>query len=92
MNENEVALLVDLIQSTPILTSKETNATANKSKDESWTSLTRTFNARSGTVYRSKKQLQFKWDNLKKAARRRARLIRMNNLNVWYRYMILLFT
>ncbi|XP_045508769.1 uncharacterized protein LOC123704422 [Colias croceus] len=80
MTKDEVALLVDLIQSNPIITSKETNASTNKLKYECWISLTNTFNAKSGQIPRKPDQLKLKWDNLKKAARKRAANIRMNNL------------
>lgn len=87
MNKNEVYLLVDLIQSQPILTSKETNATANKLKEEAWVSLTADFNAKCGSIPRRKEQLKLKWDNLKKAARKRAQLIRRNHLKVFSKYL-----
>ncbi|XP_050355954.1 uncharacterized protein LOC126777103 isoform X2 [Nymphalis io] len=80
MTKDEVALLIDLIQSNPILTSKETNATTNKTKEDTWTTLTSTFNAKNCYIPRSKVQLKLKWDNLKKAARKRSQQIRMNNL------------
>ncbi|KAL4703574.1 hypothetical protein ACJJTC_001594 [Scirpophaga incertulas] len=78
MSKDEVALLVDLIQSNPIITTKETNAATNKLKEECWASLTNTFNSKSGQTPRLREQL--KWDNLKKTARKRAANIRMNNL------------
>ncbi|CAH2106031.1 unnamed protein product [Euphydryas editha] len=80
MTKDEVALLVDLVNSKPVLTSKETNASTNKSKEEAWVALTSKFNATSGQIPRHKEQLKLKWDNLKKAARKRAQLIRKNNL------------
>ncbi|XP_046973558.1 myb/SANT-like DNA-binding domain-containing protein 3 [Vanessa cardui] len=80
MTKDEVALLIDLIQSNPVLTSKETNATTNKTKEDTWTSLTTTFNSKNGYIARSKGQLKLKWDNLKKAARKRTQQIRINNL------------
>ncbi|XP_026490221.2 uncharacterized protein LOC113396486 [Vanessa tameamea] len=80
MTKDEVALLIDLIQSNPVLTSKETNATTNKTKEDTWTSLTTTFNTKNGYIPRSKGQLKLKWDNLKKAARKRSQQIRINNL------------
>ncbi|KAF9813311.1 hypothetical protein SFRURICE_015793 [Spodoptera frugiperda] len=36
MSKDEVSLLVDLIQSHPIIITKETNAATNKLKEESW--------------------------------------------------------
>lgn len=84
MSRDEVSLLVDLIHSNPILTTKETNATTNKLKEECWSSLTMTFNSRSGQIPRIKEQLKLKWDNLKKAARKRAANIRLNNLKVFF--------
>lgn len=82
MVKEEVSLLVDLIEGKSILTSKETNANTNKIKDDAWTSLVQEFNAKTGSVPKTKDQLKLKWDNLKKAARKRAQLIRMNNLKV----------
>ncbi|RVE43101.1 hypothetical protein evm_012242 [Chilo suppressalis] len=80
MSKDEVALLVDLIQSNPIITTKETNAATNKLKEECWASLTNTFNSKSGQTPRLREQLKLKWDNLKKTACKRAANIRMNNL------------
>ncbi|KOB73800.1 UPF0439 protein C9orf30-like protein [Operophtera brumata] len=80
MNKDEVALLVDLIQSHRIIITKETNAATNKLKEECWASLTNTFNSKSGQIPRQLSQLKLKWDNLKKAARKRVANIRMNNL------------
>ncbi|XP_050558499.1 uncharacterized protein LOC126912100 [Spodoptera frugiperda] len=80
MSKDEVSLLVDLIQSHPVVITKETNAATNKLKEESWISLTNKFNSKSGQIPRQVGQLKLKWDNLKKAARKRAANIRMNNL------------
>ncbi|KAL0830049.1 hypothetical protein ABMA28_003507 [Loxostege sticticalis] len=80
MTKDEVGYLVDLVQIYPIITSKETNAGTNKKKDIAWVSLTAAFNAKSGSIPRNKDQLKAKWDNLKKAARKRSQQMRMNNL------------
>ncbi|CAH2100852.1 unnamed protein product [Euphydryas editha] len=42
--------------------------------------LTSQFNTASGQILRHKEQLKLKWDNLKKAERKRAQLISKNNL------------
>ncbi|CAH1643159.1 unnamed protein product [Spodoptera littoralis] len=49
-------------------------------KEESWISLTNKFNSKSSQIPRQIGQLKLKWDNLKKAARKRAAAVRMNNL------------
>lgn len=82
MTKDEVHCLVELVESTPIITSKGTNATTNKLKEEAWALVTAAFNARNGSIPRQMEQLKLKWDNLKKAARKRAQSIRMNNLKV----------
>lgn len=82
MTKDEILCLVELIECNKIITSKETNATTNKLKDEAWVSLTAAFNAKNGSIPRQKDQLKSKWDNLKKAARKRAQQIRMNHLKV----------
>lgn len=82
MSKDDVACLLDIIQNRPILTSKETNASTNKHKEDTWDAVTVAFNARCGSIPRTKPQLKLKWDNLKKAARKRAQQIRMNNLKV----------
>uniref|UniRef100_A0A2H1W1U9 SFRICE_011728 n=1 Tax=Spodoptera frugiperda TaxID=7108 RepID=A0A2H1W1U9_SPOFR len=66
MSKDEVSLLVDLIQSHPVIT-KETNAATNKLKNLYLTP-------------RHVGQLKLKWDNLKRTARKRAANIRINNL------------
>lgn len=86
MTKDEVGYLVDLVQIYPIITSKETNAGTNKEKDIAWVSLTAAFNAKSESIPRNKDQLKAKWDNLKKAARKRSQQMRMNNLKVKYYY------
>ncbi|XP_026319152.1 uncharacterized protein LOC113229682 [Hyposmocoma kahamanoa] len=80
MSKDDIACLIDVIQSRPIIISKETNASTNKHKEEAWDSVTVAFNARCGSVPRTKQQLKLKWDNLKKAARKRAQQIRLNHL------------
>ncbi|CAH1636185.1 unnamed protein product [Spodoptera littoralis] len=77
MSKDMVSLLVDLIQSHPIIITKETNAATNKLKQES---LTNKFNSKSGQIPRQIGQLKLKWGNLKKATRMRAAAVRMNNL------------
>ncbi|CAG9794461.1 unnamed protein product [Diatraea saccharalis] len=80
MTQDEVIYLVELIQDKPALMTKATNATTNKLKDEAWLSVTTSFNAKCLSIPRNKEQLKLKWDNLKKAARKRSQLLRMNNL------------
>lgn len=75
-------MLLDLIESKPIITIKQTDATTNKSKEEAWSMLTAFFNSRNGAMPRSKEQLKAKWDNLKKAARKRDQDIKMNSEKV----------
>ncbi|KAF9424400.1 hypothetical protein HW555_000539 [Spodoptera exigua] len=75
MTREEVLYFVELIQNRPILTSRETNAASNKLKDEAWTSLVAAFNVKFGGYPKQKEQLKLKWDNLKKAARKRTQKI-----------------
>lgn len=82
MTRDEMLCLVELVECNQIIVSKETNATTNKLKDEAWVSLAAAFNARNGSIPRQKDQLKSKWDNMKKAARKRAQQIRMNQLKV----------
>ncbi|XP_047505909.1 uncharacterized protein LOC125050243 [Pieris napi] len=79
MSKEEVNMLLDLIESKPIITIKQTDATTNKSKEEAWSMLTAFFNTRNGGMPRSKEQLKAKWDNLKKAARKRDQDIKLNS-------------
>lgn len=76
--------MLDLIQTEPHITSKQTNATSNREKDEAWKKLTARFNAKGIYIERKMEQLRLKWDNLKKAARKRSHQIRMNNLKVYH--------
>ncbi|XP_047041246.1 uncharacterized protein LOC124645475 [Helicoverpa zea] len=80
MSHYDVSLLVDLIERNPIIRSKETNATTNRTKDDAWTSLAHEFNARSKSVTLIKEQLKLKWDDLKKRAGKRSPRIQLNNL------------
>ncbi|XP_049694339.2 uncharacterized protein LOC110374612 [Helicoverpa armigera] len=80
MSNYDVSLLVGLIERNPIIRSKETNATTNRTKDDAWTSLAHEFNARSKSVTLTKEQLQLKWDDLKKWAGKRPPRIQLNNL------------
>ncbi|CAH2266799.1 jg4403 [Pararge aegeria aegeria] len=70
MSRDEVSLLVDLVVKRPAITTKETNAATNKLKEDAWNSLAVEFNKISDQA-RSKEQIKLKWDNLKKAARKR---------------------
>ncbi|XP_026745903.1 uncharacterized protein LOC113507228 [Trichoplusia ni] len=66
MSKDEIHCLVELVEANKIIISKEANASTNRLKD--------------GTIPRQKDQLKSKWDNLKKAAPKRAQQIRMNHL------------
>ncbi|KAL4718415.1 hypothetical protein ACJJTC_016036 [Scirpophaga incertulas] len=73
-------MLVELIESHPVLFSKATNASNNQLKEATWTKLTSSFNSMIASNPRKPEQLRLKWENLKKAARKRSTKIRMNNL------------
>lgn len=81
MTKGEVDLLVDLITKNPTIFSKVTNATMNKNKTDTWENLATYFKAATG-IWRTKEQLKSKWDNLKKAARKRSQEIRLNSSKV----------
>lgn len=80
MSKDEVACLIEIIEGSPIITSKETNATTNRLKEEAWVALTAAYNAKCGSFPKQKEQLKLKWDNLKKMTRKRAQKVRMNSL------------
>ncbi|CAK1587650.1 unnamed protein product [Parnassius mnemosyne] len=63
-----------------IITSKATNATSNKMKDEEWIRIAEQFNATATNCRRTPQQLRLKWENLKKNARKRCTKIRMNSI------------
>ncbi|KAF9414018.1 hypothetical protein HW555_007971 [Spodoptera exigua] len=58
-----------LLKDYPVITCKKTDHTSNKQKDAAWKLLCNKFNS-DATVYRSVKQLQQKYNNLKKTARK----------------------
>ncbi|KAL4709239.1 hypothetical protein ACJJTC_010539 [Scirpophaga incertulas] len=80
LTKEEVMMLVELIESHPVLFSKATNASNNQLKEATWTKLTSSFNSMIASNPRKPEQLRLKWENLKKAARKRSTKIRMNNL------------
>ncbi|CAG4957743.1 unnamed protein product [Colias eurytheme] len=80
LTKDETKLLLGLIESSPIILSKTTNAASNKMKNEEWVSLTHKFNATASFCRRSPQQLRLKWENLKKLARKRSTKIRMNRI------------
>lgn len=75
-------VLVQLVDSNPVIFSKATNASNNQLKEMAWNKITDAFNATVATHPRKLEQLRGKWENLKKAARKRNTKIRMNNLKV----------
>lgn len=87
LGKDEVLSLLDLISKHSILTSKATNATNNKLKEEAWKSIAQDFSAMTGEIKRPE-QLRLKWENLKKAARKRNALIRQNNIKVCTYFII----
>lgn len=74
----ELSLLISLIEETPLLTSKKTDAVTNGMKESLWGELVLKFNA-NGNYNRDIAQIKLKWDNLKKSAKKRAALINSNN-------------
>ncbi|KAJ8736302.1 hypothetical protein PYW08_006958 [Mythimna loreyi] len=74
-----IILLLDMIMKHPVITTKATNATNNKLKEEAWKSIAQEFSAITGDMRRPE-QMRLKWENLKKSARKRSALIRQNNL------------
>ncbi|XP_047027631.1 uncharacterized protein LOC124635724 [Helicoverpa zea] len=63
----------------PVITTKATNATNNKLKEEAWKAIAQEFSAVTGDMQRPE-QIRLKWENLKKFARKRSAFIRQNNL------------
>ncbi|KAL4711324.1 hypothetical protein ACJJTC_019165 [Scirpophaga incertulas] len=80
LTKEEVMMLVELIESHPMLFSKATNASNNQLKEATWTKLTSSFNSMIASNPRKPEQLRLKWENLKKAAMKRSTKKRMNNL------------
>ncbi|XP_044754192.1 uncharacterized protein LOC123313387 [Coccinella septempunctata] len=72
MTKEEAMRLVELVAADGVITSRATNATNNKMKEESWRRLTESFNSSVSIVPRCAQQLRLKWENLKKSARKRA--------------------
>ncbi|CAG4992183.1 unnamed protein product [Parnassius apollo] len=77
--KDEILFLLDLISKQKVITTKATNATNNKLKEEAWKSIAQEFSAMAGELRRPE-QLRLKWENLKKSSRKRNALIRQNNL------------
>ncbi|CAH2049277.1 unnamed protein product, partial [Iphiclides podalirius] len=79
MTKDETILLVELVAANKIINNKTTNATNNKLKEQAWQTLTNEFNSSISSFPRTSSQLRFKWDNLKKAARKRCANIKSNH-------------
>ncbi|CAH1636179.1 unnamed protein product [Spodoptera littoralis] len=77
--KDSIILLLDMIMKYPVITTKATNATNNKLKEEAWKSIAQEFSAVTGDLRRPE-QIRLKWENLKKSARKRSAFIRQNNL------------
>ncbi|KAL0809786.1 hypothetical protein ABMA28_011282 [Loxostege sticticalis] len=82
LTKEEVMQLVDLVETHPVLFSKATNASNNQLKEATWLKITNTFNSMVASNPRKPEQLRLKWENLKKAARKRSTKIRMNNIKI----------
>lgn len=82
LTKEEVKKLVELIAANPVVFSKATNASNNQLKEAAWFKITDYFNSIIASCPRKPEQLRLKWENLKKAARKRSSNIRMNNLKV----------
>ncbi|CAH2107869.1 unnamed protein product [Euphydryas editha] len=80
LTKEESKFLLDLIQGSTIITTKTTNASNNKMKNEEWVRLTENFNAIATNCPRTPQQLRLKWENLKKISRKRSTKIRMNQI------------
>ncbi|PZC73956.1 hypothetical protein B5X24_HaOG208482 [Helicoverpa armigera] len=77
--KDSIILLLDMILKHPVITTKATNATNNKLKEEAWKAIAQELSAVTGDMRRPE-QIRLKWENLKKSARKRSALIRQNNL------------
>ncbi|PZC80769.1 hypothetical protein B5X24_HaOG213993 [Helicoverpa armigera] len=77
--KDSIILLLDMILKHPVITTKATNATNNKLKEEAWNAIAQEFSAVTGDMRRPE-QIRLKWENLKKSARKRSAFIRQNNL------------
>ncbi|CAH2085597.1 unnamed protein product [Euphydryas editha] len=80
LTKEEIMLLVQKVEANPVIFSKATNASNNQLKDVTWSKITDDFNSLIVSSPRTPEQLRLKWENLKKAARKRSTKIRMNNL------------
>ncbi|CAH2084460.1 unnamed protein product [Euphydryas editha] len=79
LTKEEIMLLVQKVEANPVIFSKATNASNNQLKDVTWSKITDDFNSLIASSPRTPEQLRLKWENLKKAARKRTK-IKMNNL------------
>ncbi|CAG4951118.1 unnamed protein product [Parnassius apollo] len=77
LGKNEILFLLDFIFKQNVITTKATNTTNNKLKEEVWKSLAQEFSAMAGEL---PEQLRLKWENLKKSVRKRNTSIRQYNL------------
>lgn len=66
--KEETNKLILLLKDYPVITCKKTDHSSNKQKDAAWKLLADKFNS-DATTYRSVKQLQQKYNNIKKTAR-----------------------
>ncbi|CAB3230530.1 unnamed protein product [Arctia plantaginis] len=78
MTKDETMLLVQLVAASAFINNKATNATNNKLKDQAWQTLAIEFNSSVSSYQRTPAQLRLKWDNLKKAARKRCANMRIS--------------
>lgn len=81
LGKDAVMVLLDLISNHKVIITKATNATNNRLKEEAWKNVAQEYAALVGDIRRPD-QLKSKWENMKKAARKRSALIRHNNLKV----------
>ncbi|XP_045456751.1 uncharacterized protein LOC123666730 [Melitaea cinxia] len=80
LTKEEIMLLVPLVEAHQIIFSKAANASNNRLKEVTWSKMTDRFNSLIISSPRTPEQLRLKWENLKKASRKRSTKIRMNNL------------
>ncbi|CAG4958825.1 unnamed protein product [Colias eurytheme] len=79
MTKDETMLLVQLVAASAVINNKATNATNNKMKDQAWQTLAVDFNSSVSNSRRTPAQLRLKWENLKKAARKRCANMRISH-------------
>jgi len=69
---SEVTALVEIVlKYKAVIECKKTDAATWREKDEAWDSVTAEFNSKCGEIFRSKKSIKHKYDDMKKNLRKK---------------------